>query len=350
MKKIFAIALIVSLGWALLVQATVTGSYRASVAPNEPYEWTFTPTAPGPVRVHVELRPLEVWASAQLYAPNHNEPVAATMGASSFDLLAEADEESINQPWRVVLLHTNSVAITAELYITFPKLFCVEIAAELGIRIFYEEEAGEVETYHCDQMWRALRSLGLNLVDGLRKILFLPPSDRVEGRFLSAERTLEMYRMTPGRRFTGVFYHELGHFVHIIKLGFSLKREWTALHKNSGADMINYVREPFGGPPTYAMTNEYEDFAVTFSAYILNTKELFDLGISRKENVGKTILLEKAKLMAQVFLHYKDGKHRTHISIDSAQGIRSSPSSGLRSHSPQKACRISPSRSAWEIF
>jgi hypothetical protein len=313
MKKIFAIALIVSLGWALLVQATVTGSYRASVAPNEPYEWTFTPTAPGPVRVHVELRPLEVWASAQLYAPTRSEPVVATMGASSFDLLAEADEESINQPWRVVLLHTNSTALTAELYITFPKLFCVEIAAELGIRIFYEEEAGEIEDYHCDQMWRALRSLGLNLVDGLRKILFLPPFNEVEGRFLSAERILEMYRMTPGRRFTGVFYHELGHFVHIIKLGASLKREWASLHKNSGSDMINYVREPFGGPPTYAMTNEYEDFAVTFSAYILNTKELFDLGISRKENVGKTILLEKAKLMAQVFLHYKDGAPYTYI-------------------------------------
>jgi hypothetical protein len=48
MKKIFAIALIVSLGWALLVQATVTGSYRASVAPNEPYEWTLRPRPPAP--------------------------------------------------------------------------------------------------------------------------------------------------------------------------------------------------------------------------------------------------------------------------------------------------------------
>jgi hypothetical protein len=251
MKKIFAIALIVSLGWALLVQATVTGSYRASVAPNEPYEWTFTPTALGPVRVHFELRPLELWASAQLYAPTHTEPVAETMGASSFDLLAEADEESINQPWRVVLLHTNSTALTAELYITFPKLFCVEIAAELGIRIFYEEEAGEIEDYHCDQMWRALRSLGLNLVDGLRKILFLPPSNEVEGRFLPAERILEMYRMTPGRRFTGVFYHELGHFVHIIKLGASLKREWASLHKTPARIWSTTSASPSAArPPT----------------------------------------------------------------------------------------------------
>ncbi len=312
-SQVFRIALAVSLVLAVSAQATVTGSYRATVAPNELYEWTFTPTAPGTVRVHFELRPLELWASAQLYRPNQNEPVAATMGASSFDLLAEADQESLNQPWRVVLLHSNSVAITAELYITFPKLFCVEIATELGIRIFYEEEAGELEDFHCDQMWRALRSLGTNLVQGLRKILFLPPSDKFEGRFLPRERILEMYRMTPGRRFTGIFYHELAHFIHFIKLGASLKREWASLHRQSGSDMVNYVREPFGGPPTYAMTNEFEDFAVTFSAYVLNTKALFDLGIARRDNLGKPILLEKAKLIAQVFLHYRDEKPYTYI-------------------------------------
>ena len=72
MKKIFGLALIVSLTLALLAQATVTGSYRASVAPNEPYEWTFTPTAPGPVRVHVELRPLRsMGLGAALYAQPH---------------------------------------------------------------------------------------------------------------------------------------------------------------------------------------------------------------------------------------------------------------------------------------
>lgn len=311
--KLFALISLLLVTLVVTAHATVTGAYTASIASGELYEASFTPTAPGPVRVHVELRPLELWASAQLYSPTRSTPVAVTMGHSSFDLLAEADPESLNAPWHVVLSHTNSVALTVELYITFPKLFCVEIAAELGIRIFYEEEAGEVEDHHCDQMWRALRSLGINLVDGLRKILFLPPSDEVEGRFLPVERILEMYRMTPGRRFTGVFYHELAHFVHIIKAGASLKREWLSLHKQSGADMINYVREPFGGPPNYAMTNEYEDFAVTFSAYILNTTELFDLGISRKENVGKPILLEKAKLMAQVFLHYRDGKPYTYI-------------------------------------
>jgi hypothetical protein len=313
MKKIFGIALIVSLALALLAQATVTGSYRASVAPHEPYEWTFTPTAPGAVRVHFELRPLELWASVQLYKPTQDQPVALTMDHSSFDLRAEADERSLNEPWRVVLFHTNSTALTVELDITFPKAFCTDISAEFAIRISYEEEAGEIENHHCDQMLRALNSLGRDVMGGLHQIKFLPDSPQVEGRFLSAGRILEMYRMTPGRRFIGIFYHELGHFVHIIKVGASIKREWLSLHKQSGADMVNYVREPFGGPLTYAMTNEYEDFAVTFSAYILNTKELFDLGISRKESVGKTILLEKAKLMAQVFLHYKDEKPYTYI-------------------------------------
>ncbi len=299
--------------YAVAAQATVTGAYKATVDPGVHYEVSFTPTAPGPVRLHFEIRPLELWAWAQLYKPDLDQPVALTMGHSSFDLLAEADTESLNQPWRVVFFHTNSVALTVELDITFPKTFCVEIAAELGIRISYEEEAGELEDHHCDQMWRALRSLGLNLIEGLHQIKFLPPSNEVEGRFLSAERILEMYRTTPGRRFTGVFYHELAHFIHFIKLGASLKREWASLHKNSGADMINYVREPFGGPPTYAMTNEFEDFAVTFSAYVLNTKDLFDLGIARRDNVSKPILLEKAKLIAQVFLHYRDEKPYTYI-------------------------------------
>jgi hypothetical protein len=298
---------------AITAHATVTGAYKATVAPGELYTASFTPTAPGPVRVHVELRPLELWASAQLYKPTHDQPVALTMGHSSFDLLAEADAESLNAPWRVVLFHTHTTALTVELDITFPKTFCVEIAAELSIRISYEEEAGELEDHHCDQMWRALRSLGLNLIEGLHQIKFLPPSDEVEGRFLSAGRILEMYRMTPGRRFTGVFYHELAHFIHFIKVGASLKREWASLHRQSGADMVNYVREPFGGPPTYAMTNEFEDFAVTFSAYILDTKELFDLGIARRDNLGKPILLEKARLMAHVFLHYKDGRAYTYI-------------------------------------
>ncbi len=310
--KIFALISLMLLTLAVTAHATVTGAYRATVAPGELYEVTFVPTAPGPVRVHFELRPLELWASAQLYKPTQDQPIALTMAHSSFDLLAEADAENLNQPWRVVLLHTNSVALTVELNITFPKAFCVEIAAELSIYISYEEEAGELEDHHCDQMWRALRSLSMRLTEGLRKIKFLPPSDEVEGRFLYAERTIEMYRMTPGRRFTGVFYHELAHFVHFIKLGASLKREWNSLHRQSGSDMANYVREPFGGPPNYAMTNEYEDFAVTFSAYILNTKDLFDLGMARRD-AGKPILLEKAKLMAQVFLHYKDEKPYTYI-------------------------------------
>lgn len=311
--KVFALIALLLLTLAVTAHATVTGAYKATVASGELYEVSFTPTAPGSVRVHFELRPLELWASAQLYKPTQDQPVALTMGHSSFDLIAEADTESLNQPWRVVLFHSNSVALTVELDITFPKTFCVEIASELGIRISYEEEAGELEDHHCDQMWRALRSLGLNLIEGLHQIKFLPPSPEVEGRFLSAGRILEMYRMTPGRRFTGVFYHELAHFIHFIKLGASLKREWSSLHKQSGADMINYVREPFGGPPTYAMTNEFEDFAVTFSAYVLDTKDLFDLGIARRENVGKTLLLEKAKLIAQVFLHYTDGRPYTYI-------------------------------------
>lgn len=311
--KISVLIALLLITLAVTAHATVTGAYKATVAPGEPYEVTFTPTAPSAIRVHFELRPLEVWASAQLYKPNSDQPVALVMGHSSFDLLAETDAESLNQPWRVVLLHTNSVALTVELDITFPKAFCVEIASELSIRISYEEAAGELEDHHCDQMWRALRSLGLNLIEGLHQIKFLPPSDEVEGRFLSAERILEMYRTTPGRRFTGVFYHELAHFVHFIKAGASLKREWASLHRQSGADMVNYVREPFGGPPNYAMTNEYEDFAVTFSAYILNTKDLFELGIARRENVGKPLLLEKAKLIAQVFLHYKDEKPYTYI-------------------------------------
>ncbi|MCS7197283.1 MAG: hypothetical protein NZ930_01130 [Candidatus Bipolaricaulota bacterium] len=311
--KILALVALALIALVVTTHATVTGAYKATVAPGELYEVSFTPTAPGPIRVHFEVRPLELWASAQLYKPNRDQPVAFTIGHSSFDLLAEVDPESRNQPWRVVLFHTNSVALTVELDITFPKAFCVEIASELSIRISYEEEAGELEDYHCDQMWRALRSLGVNLTEGLHQIKFLPPSDKFEGRFLSAGRIIEMYRMTPGRRFTGIFYHELAHFIHIIKLGASLKREWASLHRQSGADMVNYVREPFGGPPTYAMTNEYEDFAVTFSAYILNTKELFELGIARRDNVGKPILLEKAKLMAQVFLHYRDGKPYTYI-------------------------------------
>ncbi len=311
--KVFALIALLLITLAVTAHATVTGAYKATVASGELYEISFTPTAPGPIRVHFELRPLELWASAQLYKPTHDQPVALTMGHSSFDLIAEANTESLNQPWRVVLFHTNSVALTVELDITFPRAFCAEIASELGIRISYEEEAGELEDHHCDQMWRALRSLGIRLTEGLRKIKFLPPSNEVEGRFLYAERTIEMYRMTPGRRFTGVFYHELAHFIHFIKLGASLKREWSSLHKQSGSDMVNYVREPFGGPPNYAMTNEYEDFAVTFSAYILNTKELFDLGIARRENVDKTLLLEKAKLIAQVFLHYTDGRPYTYI-------------------------------------
>lgn len=311
--KALALIALLLLTLAVTAHATVTGAYKATVAAGEPYEVSFTPTAPGPIRVHFELRPLELWASAQLYTPTQDQPVALTMAHSSFDLLAEADELSLNEPWRVVLFHTNSVALTVELDITFPKAFCTDISAEFAIRISYEEEAGEIENHHCDQMLRALNSLGRDLMDGLHQIKFLPDSPQVEGRFLSSGRIVEMYRMTPGRRFTGIFYHELGHFIHIIKAGASLKREWLSLHKQSGADMVNYVREPFGGPPTYAMTNEFEDFAVTFSAYILNTKELFELGIARRDNVGKPMLLEKAKLIARVFLHYRDERPYTYI-------------------------------------
>lgn len=314
MKIARAIALIalLLLTLTLSAHATVIGAYRATVAPNTPYEIAFVPTAPGRVRVHAEIRPLELVASLQLYRPDETQPVATALGHSALDLVAEADETTLRRPWRVVVAHTNSVALTVELDINFPKALCTEIAAEFGISVFYEEEAGEIEDHHCDQMLRALRSLGRDLMDGLRRIKFLPPSEQLEGRFLSAERTVEMYRMTPGRVFTIVFYHELAHFVHIIKLGASLKRDWTLLHRQSGSDMSNYARNPVG-PPNYAMTNEYEDFAVTFSVYIVNTKDLFDLAIARKENVGRPLLLEKAKVMAQVFLHYRNGERRTYI-------------------------------------
>lgn len=292
--------------------ATVTGAYKATVAPDTPYEIAFVPTAPGRVRVHAEIRPLELVASLQLYRPGEAQPVAAAIGHSSLDLVADADEATLRRPWRVVLTHSHPVALTVEIDINFPKALCTEIAAEFGISVFYEEEAGEIEEHHCDQMLRALRSLGSELMDGLRRIKFLPPSEQLEGRFLSAERTVEMYRMTPGRAFTIIFYHELAHFVHIIKLGASLKRDWTALHRQSGSDMSHYARNPVG-PPNYAMTNEYEDFAVTFSVYIVHTKDLFDLGIARKENTDKPLLLEKAKVMAQVFLHYRNGERRTYI-------------------------------------
>lgn len=307
-----ALLLFLLLLLSVSVQATVTGAYRATIAPHSAYELSFTPTAPGRVRVHAELRPLELLASLQLYRPGEAQPIAVTTGHSSVDLLAEADEASLGRPWRIVLTHSNSITLNVEIDINFPKALCTEIAAEFGVHIFYEEAAGEIEDHHCNQMLRALRSLGRELMDGLRRIKFLPPSEQFEGRFLSAERTIEMYRMTPGRAFAIIFYHELAHFVHIIKLGASLKRDWTSLHRQSGSDMSDFARNPVG-PPNYAMTNEFEDFAVTFSVYIVNTKDLFDLGISRRENVGKTILLEKAKVMAQVFLHYLNGQRRTYI-------------------------------------
>lgn len=313
MKIARAVLLLV---WLLLLsagaQATVTGAYKATVAPGATYEIAFIPTAPGRVRAHAEIRPLDLSATLRLFRPGATEPTATTMGHSSLDAIAEADEASLNQAWRVVLTHTHNVALNVETDINYPKLHCREIDEEFGIRISYEEEAGALENHHCDQMLRALRSLGRELMDGLRHIRFLPPSDQFEGRFLSAGRILEMYRMTPGRVFTIIFYHELAHFIHLIKVGASLKREWAGLHRASGADMSNYARNPVG-PPNYAMTNEYEDFAVTFSVYIVNTKDLFELAIQRRDNVGKPLLLEKAKVMAQVFLHYFESQRRTYI-------------------------------------
>ncbi|MCI2430501.1 hypothetical protein LM602_03385 [Candidatus Acetothermia bacterium] len=307
-----AVLIVLLLLLSLSAHATVTGAYKATVAPGATYEIAFVPTAPGRIRVHAEIRPLELFAELQLYRPGEAQPVAVTTGHSSVDLLAEADETTVGRPWHVVLTHTNSIALTVEIVINFHKALCFEIATEFGIDVFYEEAAGEIEGHHCDQMLRALRSLGRDLMDGLRRIKFLPPSEQFEGRFLSAERTVEMYRMTPGRAFTIVLYHELAHFVHIIKLGASLKRDWTALHRQSGSDISNYARNPVG-PPNYAMTNEFEDFAVTFSVYIVNTKDLFDLGTARKENTDKPLLLEKAKVMAQVFLHYLNDRRRTYI-------------------------------------
>jgi hypothetical protein len=60
------------------------------------------------------------------------------------------------------------------------------------------------------------------------------------------------------------------------------------------------------------MTNQYEDFAVTYSAYIANTQLYITEAVARSQR-AKPLLLQKFKILLEIFHHTVENQPRVYI-------------------------------------
>lgn len=129
-----------------------------------------------------------------------------------------------------------------------------------------------------------------------------------EVRWKMKEGKVQMFGVADisSEEFTSVFIHELSHYIDIYYFSESKKQELSPKFYNISWDSTKILK-PWSLPEEfvswYAMTNKYEDFAETFTYYVLHNKDFLE------KAKGNAILQKKYNFFQQnvfekdMFLH-----------------------------------------------
>lgn len=301
----------VVLGVGLLlwpVQATITARLSdLSLRPEDRIDYDFTPTTTGEITVKLMLRPTTASVRVQLFF--EQTAVVDQTGPTTRIAKTEVAEGQVGRPWRLIVTNLSAQTVEGRLELTYPRRFCKEIFAHYRIKISYEINA-ELEDLHCQQLYGIVRSLPSDHLRRLREIRAREPNVLVYGQYFPPS-LIELPGLRASRTFTLVAYHELGHLVHFTRSTADQEARWEKLFRESGRDPDNFAPDPIDRS-LYAMTNQYEDFAVTFSAYIAESQRFINEAITRSQR-NKPLLLHKFKLIIEYFRHQVDGSTKVYI-------------------------------------
>lgn len=305
----------VLLGAVLLVcvvllpaSATITARFSdLSLRPEEKIEYAFTPTTTGEIILRMALRTSPATLRVQLFL--ESKSVIDQTGGATQTVKTEVAETAIGRPWRLIVTNLGQNTVEGRFELTYPRRFCKEISAQYRVKVSYEITI-ELEDLHCQQLYGVLRSLPHEHLKRLREIRAREPDIYLYGQYVPPS-LIELPGLRASRTFTLVTYHELGHLVHFTRSTIDQEERWEKLHAESGQDPDNFARDPIDRS-LYAMTNQYEDFAVTYSAYIADSRLYINEAMTRSQR-SKPLLLQKFKVIAEYFRHTVNDQVRVYI-------------------------------------
>lgn len=298
-RSLFVVVLLV-FGVLVPVSATITARFEdVFLSSGATLDYDFTPSTTGEVRVRLSLQPTQA-SSVTVRLLREGQPVAEQTSSSVQTLTATVSEADVGRPWILKVTNNGSQSLSGRIELTFPRLYCKDITGQLRIKISYEAGT-ELEDIHCQQLYSVLRSLPKDHIKRLRQIHAEAPSASLYGYCYSPCTSVILPGLRAGRTFVLVAYHELGHTVHFTRLSADQETRWKRLFNDSGRDPDNFARDPIDRS-LYAMTNQYEDFAVTYSAYIANSQLYIGEAITRSQR-AKPLLLQKFQLIVELFRH-----------------------------------------------
>lgn len=303
------------LGSALLIcvvllpaGATITARFSdLSLKPDEKIEYNFTPTTTGEIVLRIALRTTPATVRVQLFL--ESKSVIDQTGSATQTAKTEIAETDIGRPWRLVVNNLGQNTVEGRFELTYPRRFCKEITAQYRVKVSYEITT-ELEDLHCQQLYGVLRSLPSEHLRRLREIRAREPDIYLYGQYLPPG-LIELPGLRASRTFTLVTYHELGHLTHFTRSTLDQEERWEKLYADSGQDPDNFARDPIDRS-LYAMTNQYEDFAVTYSAYIADSQLYITEAITRSQR-SKPLLVQKFKVIAEYFRHTVNDQSRVYI-------------------------------------
>ncbi len=293
--------------WSSNAEATVTGQYAASIKSGQTEIIGFTPSATGLIEANLRLSPRDTPVLVQLFRGDEKMSEASTTTPAIFSFAIDA--QGNGQRWTLRIENKGPDTLEGTVILSYPKTLCKELVRDFSFDIRYAADAGVIEDHQCATMGRVIRSLPAQFMVGLRQFTFVPRSANLAGRYSAG--AIQLYGWQPGRFYTIVLFHEIAHHIHFQHANIDQFSRWLNLHIQSGSDTDNYAIS-LSRNSNYAQTNEFEDFAVTVERYALDTTELIERAKSFVEK-GKTLLLDKVKLISEFFRYESNGEMRTYM-------------------------------------
>ncbi len=308
-SKIIIAGLLFCLALILPAQATITVRLvPTSVLANDILTVDFTPTLAGDISAVINFSVVQ-GLSAQIFRPGQSDkPVAEHTGSFPQTLRTTVSDTDVGKTWTLRLKNSTNQVLNGRIEVTFPKRFCKDAVDEFKFKMSYEI-GSELEDYHCQMLLNILHSLYRPQLRNLREIRAVSPDPSLLGTYSSSLVTL--FGLSASRSFALVAYHEIGHLVHLSTSTRDQFDRWKKLYDQSGRDPDNFVVDPIDRS-LYGMTNQYEDYAVTYSAYVANTQDTIQEALNRNI-ANRPLPLEKLKLIMEYFKFTENNQVKVYI-------------------------------------
>ncbi len=310
-RRLVRLSLAIFLSVALFVpaQATLTAKLtEVSIPSNDLFTFDFTPTTTGEISVLVRISASQ-GLTAQIYRPGQPIPALESNGPFPSTVKATVTEADVGRAWTFKIQNTTAQTLNGRIEITYPKRFCKEAVEEFKFKMSYEP-GNELEDFHCQMLLSILRSLPKPQLRRLLEIIAVSPDPSLLGTYSSS--VVRLFGLSASRSFALVAYHEIGHLVHLSTSTSDQRKRWEKLFDDSGRDRDNFILDPIDRS-LYGMTNQFEDYAVTYSAYVASTQEAITEALNRRA-ASRPLVFEKLKLITEYFTFTdSSGQKRAYI-------------------------------------